>query len=123
MDKGRISKKTVIFDFDGVIHSYKSGWQGVTTIPDPPVVGIREALQEIRKEYAVVIVSTRCYQEGGIEAIEKWLKKWDIEVDDVTANKVPSIAIVDDRAITFDGDARSLLWRIKSFKTWLEEGK
>ena len=39
-------KKTVVFDFDGVIHSYTSGWKGETNIPDPPVDGIQEALKK-----------------------------------------------------------------------------
>lgn len=42
--------KTVIFDFDGVIHSYASGWQGVTEIHDPPVDGIKEAIDELRSD-------------------------------------------------------------------------
>ena len=56
-----MSKKTVVFDFDGVIHSYKSGWQGENIIPDPPVNGIKKAIDEIRSAgYEVIVVSTRC---------------------------------------------------------------
>lgn len=66
--------KTVVFDFDGVIHSYTSGWLGETTIPDPPVPGIREALKEIHGAgYEVVVVSTRCATAKGKGAIEAWL--------------------------------------------------
>src|SRR5690606_32058853 len=96
-----ISKPTVIFDFDGVIHSYTSGWQGATSIPDPPVPGIKEAIQQIREDYRVTVVSTRCFQPGGIEAIQNYLAKHGIEVDGVTAEKVPAILTVDDRAICF----------------------
>ena len=42
-------KPTVVFDFDGVIHSYTSGWKGVAEIPDPPVPGIGEAIAELRQ--------------------------------------------------------------------------
>jgi len=48
-------KKTVVFDFDGVIHSYKSGWQGENIIPDPPVDGIKKAIDEIRSDMKLLL--------------------------------------------------------------------
>lgn len=42
-------KPTVVFDFDGVIHSYKSGWKGAGVIPDPVVPGIREAIGQLQE--------------------------------------------------------------------------
>jgi len=108
--------KTIIFDFDGVIHSYESGWISATDIPDPPVKGIKEVIDELRAEgYRIVVVSTRCYEEGGIEAIRTWLEQHGIEVDDVTGRKPPAIVTVDDRAICFDGNAKSLIPKIKRF--------
>lgn len=114
-------KQTVIFDFDGVINSYVSGWTGADTIPDPPVEGIKEAIQSIRQHYRVVVVSSRCYHPGGIEAIKAWLTKYEIEVDDVTDEKPPAKVIVDDRAVTFDGNAAGLLEKIKYFEPWTKK--
>lgn len=112
-------KKTVIFDFDGVIHSYTSGWKGADVIPDPPVPGIREAIKAIREAgYEVVVVSTRCYQEGGIGAIAEYLTKYDIPVDRVTTEKPPAIVQVDDRVICFDGKPETLLEKIENFQPW-----
>ncbi|MDF2570722.1 MAG: hypothetical protein K0R55_2326 [Sporomusa sp.] len=110
--------KTVVLDFDGVIHSYTSGWKGIDVIPDPPVDGIKDAIEVIRKYYKVVVVSTRCFQEGGLEAVQAWLDKHGITVDEVLAHKPPAIVYVDDRALTFDGNAKDLLSKIKNFRTW-----
>ena len=111
-------KPTVIFDFDGVIHSYKSGWQGVTNIPDPPVPGINEAIQKLRERYRVVVLSTRCHQPGGIEAIWEYLTRHGIEVDNVVRDKEPAILTVDDRCICFDGKPENLFDQIEHFQTW-----
>lgn len=112
-------KKTVVFDFDGVIHSYTSGWQGESVIPDLPVSGIKEAISEIRKAgYEVVVVSTRCATNNGIEAVNKYLLENEIVVDRVCKEKPPAIVYIDDRAICFDGDAKTLLDKINGFTPW-----
>lgn len=112
-------KQTVVFDFDGVIHSYTSGWQGETVIPDPPVPGIKEAIAEIRAAgYEVVVVSTRCRTLEGMMAIDLYLQEHGIVVDSVRKEKPPAIVYIDDRAICFDGNAASLLGKIQTFKPW-----
>lgn len=112
-------KQTVVFDFDGVIHSYTSGWLGVTNIPDPPVPGIKEAIAEIRAAgYEVVVVSTRTADVLGFQAVRAWLMDNDIEVDRVCAEKPPAIVYIDDRAICFDGNPASLLDKIRRFEPW-----
>ena len=112
-------KKRVVFDFDGVIHSYVSGWKGATIIPDSPVSGIKEAIENIRKAgYEVCVVSTRCREIGGIEAIENYLAEHLIFVDQITAEKPPAVVYIDDRAICFDGKAETLLEKIQNFEPW-----
>lgn len=119
------TKQTVVFDFDGVIHSYASGWQGATNIPDDPVNGIENALRDIHNAgYEVVIVSTRCAYPSGQSAIEDWLDKYGIApyVDRVLKEKPPAIVYIDDRAICFDGKADGLLSKIQAFSPWYKIG-
>lgn len=112
-------KQTLVFDFDGVIHSYTSGWKGVGVIPDPPVPGIKEAIDDIRAAgYEVVVVSTRCADPEGMIAVFQYLKRNGIEVDDIRKEKPPAIVYIDDRAICFDGDPTTLLGKIRDFKPW-----
>ena len=116
-------KQTIVLDFDGVIHSYSSGWKGADIIPDQPTLGAADAINFLRQTYNVVCVSSRCHQPGGIAAICAWMEKHGIQVDEVTANKPPHIVVVDDRALRFDGDwqkvidgipAASVPWNKKS---------
>ena len=112
-------KNTVVFDFDGVIHSYTSGWQGPSIIPDPPVPGIKEAIAEIRAAgYDVVVVSARCAVYDGIQAMISYMRKYGIVVDDIRVEKPPAIVYIDDRAICFDGNPATLLGKIQTFKPW-----
>ena len=110
--------KRVVFDFDGVIHSYISGWRGVAEIPDAPNEDAVKAIDDLRDlGYEVVIVSTRCQNPRGLAAIVEWLKKYEIEVDLVTSHKPPAICYIDDRAICYTPGV-NLVEEVKNFKTW-----
>ena len=69
-------RKTLVLDFDGVLHSYAGGWQGAAVIADPPVPGALEALVGYLDRFNVAIVSARSHQWGGRRAMKRWLRKW-----------------------------------------------
>lgn len=69
-------KKTLSLDFDGVIHSYSSGWMGPTKILDPPVKGALEFIVKAIEVFDVNIYSSRSRYDGGCEAMRSWLEQW-----------------------------------------------
>lgn len=75
----RYSKPILCLDFDGVLHSYKSGWKGAAVIPDPPVPGALRFVVEARNRFRVAIFSSRSHQWGGRRAMKRWLRRWLIE--------------------------------------------
>jgi hypothetical protein len=96
---------TVAVDFDGVIHSYVTPWQGAATIPDPPVEGAIEWLNQTVVKFEVVIHTTRGDQPGGNAAVLLWLRQNGYAGPDllVTSKKVPALIYIDDRAWRFEG--------------------
>ncbi len=109
-------RRTVCLDFDGVIHSYRSGWQGETVIPDPPLHRVDEAIAQLRKNFRVVVYSARCRIPAGVQAIRDWLARHQIEVDDVCEHKPPAFVYVDDRAVPFTGNWDQTLIDIHQFR-------
>lgn len=120
------TKPLLCLDFDGVIHSYTSGWKGHDQIPDLPVPGALDFISRATEHFAVAIYSSRSGQPGGIAAMQKWLESH-LFLADYRLNlmkliqwpetKPPAMITLDDRAITFTGewpDLASLL----SFKPW-----
>ncbi len=122
-----MSKPILCLDFDGVIHSYTSGWKGAGIIPDKPVPGAIEFIKEATGEFEVHIFSSRSNQEGGLSAMKIWLEivigetygmipfwfdliKWSTE-------KPPALVTIDDRAITFTG-VWPAIEELKNFKPW-----
>lgn len=120
-----MKKPILCLDFDGVIHSYKSGWRGATEIPDPPVPGALDFIRQASAKFEVVIHSSRARYPGAIDAMRTWLWSYAHEGADIglwsaieiTAEKPAALVTLDDRAITFTGiwpDLESLL----EFRPW-----
>ena len=113
-------KKTILIDFDGVIHSYSSGWSGINTIRDKPVEGSFKFLEECLNRFEVYIYSTRCETEEGIAAMIRWFKVWEFNrVDDLrfTYMKIPAWLTIDDRTFQFNGIFPTVE-EIDNFKPW-----
>jgi hypothetical protein len=74
------NKYIICCDFDGVLHSYTSGWKGAAEIPDPPVPGAMEWLALMTSDehfprFEIAVYSSRSKEPGGIEAISAWLRQ------------------------------------------------
>ena len=124
------NKPILCLDFDGVIHSYTSGWQGADVIPDPPVEGAIPFIYMALSSFRVAIFSSRSGQRGGIRAMQKWLKKHAQAHEDFhlmnhgwlgriewPTEKPPAMVGLDDRVLTFTG-AWPNICDLKAFKPW-----
>ena len=113
-------RDTIAFDFDGVIHRYSKGWED-GKIYDTPVNGIKKYIDELRSQgIKVVIFTTRAVGIKGTGNIKKWLRQYDISVDEITNKKPIAKIYVDDRAINFNGNVKKLETDILKFKPWTE---
>ena len=121
-----MGKPILCLDFDGVIHSYASGWKGADIIPDPPVAGAADFIVAAQEHFAVAIYSSRSGQTGGIDAMKRYVHKAIIDADhDGSAfdiiqwptEKPPAQITIDDRALTFDG-TWPRIDDLRSFQPW-----
>lgn len=69
-----MSRPILCLDFDGVLHSYTSGWKGALRIPDPPVEGALEWLVGALDHFTVAILSSRSHRWFGRFAMKGWLR-------------------------------------------------
>jgi hypothetical protein len=109
-DSPASKRKIISVDFDGVLHSYASGWRGAACIPDPPVPGAIEWLTSVVDDgrFKVAIFSSRSGQPGGCAAMRVWLLEHGMREDAVEqlswpTEKPPAHIMVDDRAVCFRG--------------------
>jgi hypothetical protein len=113
-------KPILCVDFDGVIHSYTSPWQGAAIIPDPPVPGALLWLWKATEWFDVHVYSSRSKSLDGRVAMFEWMVRYAADVWDLTHPMAQSTLVdypitfshekpaafltIDDRAYCFEGD-------------------
>lgn len=121
-----MTKPILCLDFDGVIHSYSSGWQGAHIVSDPPVPGAIEFMCRASDHFTVAVYSSRSSQPGGINAMQQYICEHmyrelragsndsDLDIKQAPGyawfyrllwptSKPSAMITIDDRAITFTG--------------------
>ena len=92
-------RKTISIDFDGVIHKYSKGFQGVDNAYDSPMEGAIESIEKLYNEgYILKILSSRPK-----EVIYPWLEKYGLSkyIKEVSNHKFPATVYIDDRGMLF----------------------
>lgn len=138
-----MGKPTICVDFDGVIHSYMSGWHGPGKALDPPVDGALDWLRRLYEQdelgeisLNVAIYSSRSSSLRGRWAMKRWLKDWLYHEYGMAGGphldplyleipqwlkwpwvKPSALITLDDRAICFDGRFPSTE-EVFGFKPW-----
>jgi hypothetical protein len=99
-------KPILCLDFDGCIHSYKTGWQGVDKIPDDPVPGVFLWMKTALNYFEIHIYSSRSSDTKGRAAMYFYIRNYSPEVARkvVFVKEKPRAYItIDDRCVQFNG--------------------
>lgn len=121
-------KPTLCIDFDGVIHSYESGWKdGV--IYGYVVPGFFEWAEEAAKKFRLVVYSSRSKDPDMLQAMEDWITLRALEWQgknvalEFAHEKPAAWLTIDDRAVCFQGDWSAPELQpeaMLAFKPWMQ---
>lgn len=123
--------KIICIDFDGVLHSYGSGWKGATEIPDPPTPGAIEWLIALCDDPDVepAIYSSRSRYDNAVDAMKTWLVSHGFPQERLDEGRITfptqkpaAFLTIDDRAIRFTGKFPPID-DLKGFKPWNKGGE
>jgi len=92
-------RKTIAIDFDGVIHAYSRGFQGLDNAYDEPIPGAFDALAKLKSQgFQLKVLSSR-----PAPVVEDWLKKYGFDglISEVSNHKFPATLYIDDRGFRF----------------------
>ena len=121
------NRKIIAVDFDGVLHSFASGWTTSTDLPDPPTEGAIAWLSAlINSPYKIVIFSSRNEDWRAIQAMQRWLIKYGMNQLNVGKLQFPTKKpachiLIDDRCFCFKGKFPTLD-ELDKFSPWHGNG-
>ena len=116
--------RNIFVDFDGVINSYKTHFTTPTDLPDPPVPGAIEWLENLTENFHVTIYTTRMIQGVAQAAIVDWMLRNGLPMrvlDKMSFSCIKGGAdvYIDDRAYRFTGVFPSVE-QLRNMKPWHE---
>lgn len=109
-----VAEGVICLDFDSTVRP----WGGLRDFP-APFDGVVQWVKDIRSAgYKVILFTSRLsavwHEAEGrdiatgimdeVEYLRQYCKKFDIEVDGATAEKIPALVYIDDKAIRFMGN-------------------
>lgn len=113
----------ICIDFDGVIHSFVTPWDNAKVIPDPPVPGAFEAIEDyINAGFRVAVYSSRSYRPDAVQAMMNWFIDHGLRPEALDHLEFPHYKpaaeiYIDDRGYHFTGKFPSVEF-IRAFKPW-----
>lgn len=122
-EPGRI---IIAVDFDGVLHSFTSGWCGLTVIPDEPIQGCFAWLERLVGHGMVVCVyGYRSRSRAGRKAMKQWMIEkgcHDVVMSQIhfPSHKPAAHITIDDRTYRFEGEHFPGPRWLTAFRPWWE---
>jgi len=114
--------KTIAIDFDGVLHSYKSGWIAGHILEEPLNGALHFCHWLIENKFKIIIFSCRASDPVGFVAICTWLNEHNFPATiEVTHKKPDALLYIDDRGMRFNGNFDEIMTFITNnpkLKTW-----
>jgi len=116
--------RRIMIDFDGTIHTYSKGFHD-GSLYDGPTEGCKEGMSFLKNlGFELVIFTSRVSKETNPdtykineEMVRKWLDKYGVPFDRISAEKMFALCYIDDRGIRFSTwpDTLHILEQLKIF--------
>lgn len=115
--------------FDGTLHSFTSGWEGLAKISDCPADGAIRWLESLVRDHDVAILSQRSWRASGRQAMQDWLADWATEAHPgcdlawIEQLQWPELVpqcdlVVDAQVIPFDGRRFPSRQELADWRPW-----